>query len=193
MRNSVRRGGLAAVVVSASLAGRLAVAKAQPVTAAPAPERPVPTEERRYLGQMIAVDVASVALLAGGALLHEHGGIALALPGAFGLAYGAPLVHHLNGNGHGATVSLGLHLLLQTSAALIGTGVGLALAGDRTGLDAIAPMMLPMAIGSVVGMAACRVYDYGYARTHTGGSAPALAPAVVPTAHGVTVGLLGSY
>ncbi len=200
----MRNRTVVSLFVASAVAVTATVADAQPVVAPPglvAPTAPPPATGpgRSYLGQLIAADTASMALMVGGAMIAEDTSIVPVLAGGVGVMIAGPLIHRANGNGDVATTSLALHLLAPAGGALIGGIVGVAVAGDQRGFDALGTMLIAIGIGECAGLIGARVYDYGHAhapvRARAVESAPgiALAPSVTARADGATFGVVGSY
>lgn len=148
--------------------------------AAVPPDEPV--ETRWYGWQILAVDVASIAVLAAG----EDDALFSSI-GAGGWVLGGPAVHLVHGHGGRAVGSLALRLAAPIAGAMIASA---ACPGDEN--DEVFGCLDNIAIGLVAGAGAAMVIDIVLA-TEEVESPPPVAPVLMVTDAGAQVGLAGRF
>jgi hypothetical protein len=165
----------------------LVLAATSPAFADPAPIDPVwpwtPADPGSYRLEVVAVDASAVAMLAIGHDSTAVVGLAIAT-----YALGSPilhLVHHRPGNAVGS-------FALRVGLPLAGAALGYALTSGGPSSSDIPAGAGGGLIGLIGGVIAASAIDIGaLAKDET---APRVAPAVTPIAHGgVTFGLGGAF
>lgn len=153
--------------------------------AADVPARAV--EKRWYGWKILAVDAASVAVLAAGA---DDG--LFTTVGAGGLVLGAPAVHLSHGHGGRALGSLGLRVAAPTVVGL----VALAACSNDDEEGAAFGCLGHFAMGFTAGAGAAMIIDLVRATDEIEASppaAPALAPVLAVSEAGAQLGLAGRF
>lgn len=171
---------LAALVSSSSLAG--STARADGARSSGAEVDPGPPAATRWYGwHVLAVDLASIGLIAAG---RDQ---LFSTIGAGGLVLGGPLVHLGRGHGGRAVGSLALRL----SAPIVGGAIATAACPGEDN-DEIFGCMDHLLIGVVVGTGVAAVID-ALRSTEEVEAAPPVAPAIMVGGGGAQLGVSGRF
>jgi len=107
----------------------------------------VATADDSYRGEVVAIDLASVAVVFGGLAVGEkHATLPIMALGVIAAEIGAPIDHAAHGHLGRAGISLSAHVALPVIGGLVGMST-------KRGLDAILPMLAGVVLGHLAATA----------------------------------------